>query len=232
MDINKPQTPFERGLAAANRQLTKVQAALGEIQTHVSLSDLESAYSSAFKAADYSERLTVICRELPAYTGHPKAREMIEAAVLSAFPVEIGFTAEGWFSLRIPILLPKKGKGSPAYLTDPLYLAMKRFWYGKRPVRYPDNVLIFRHVYSRKRPERMLRDHDNIELNRAADIIALYTMVDDSPMRCRHYYCSAPGDTERTEVYVVPCGDFKKWLMLEDAMPEKGVTLYEKLPKT
>ena len=232
MDNNNTQTPFERSLAAANRQLGKVRAALDEIQAHAARADMESAYSASFEAEDHSERLTNICRELPAYTGHPRAKEMIEGAVLAAFPVEIGFTAEGWFSLRIPILLPKKSKGSPAYLTDPLYPAMKRFWHGKQPVRYPDNILIFRHVYSRDRPERGFRDHDNIELNRVADIVALYVMVDDSPLRCRHYYCSASGGAERTEVYVVPRYDFKKWLLHEDTLPDKGVPLYEKLPKT
>jgi len=193
---------------------------------------MEGAYTAAFEAADYSEKLTNVCRELPAFTGHPKARITIENAISSTFPIEIGFTAEGWFSLRIPILLPKKRKGSPAYLTDPLYPAMKRFWHGKQPIKYPDNILIFRHVYNRRRPERQFRDHDNIELNRVADIVALYVMVDDSPKRCRHYYCSASGNTERTEVYVVPRCEFKNWLEHEDNIPDKGVNLYENLPKT
>ena len=227
----KTQTPFERGLEAANRRIANVRSALDDIQSNLLCKNMEGAFSAAFEAADYSEKLTNICRELPAFTGHPKAREMIEDATLNSFPVEIGFTAEGWFSLRIPILLPKKSKGSPAYLTDPLYPAMKRFWRGKRPVRYPDNVLIFRHVYSHERPERRFRDHDNIELNRVADIIALYVMVDDSPLRCRHYYCSASGGNERTEAYVVPRIEFQNWLLREDSIPDKGVKLYENLPK-
>jgi hypothetical protein len=150
---------------------------------------------------------------------------------LKVFPVEIGFTAEGWFCLRMPALLPKKNKGSPAYITDPLYPAMKRFWRGKPPVRYPYNTIIFRHVYDRERPERQYRDHDNIELNRVLDIAALYVMTDDSPMRCRHYYCSAPGSPERTEVYVVPRDEFILWLAREENIPEGGVKLYETVPK-
>jgi len=157
---------------------------------------------------------------------------MIEVAMLESFPFQIGFTAEGWFCLKIPLLLPKKSSGSPAYITDPLYPAMKRFWRGKPPVRYPDNILIFRHVYSKERPERQYRDHDNIELNRVTDVVALYVMVDDSPMRCRHYYCSAPGSSERTEVYVVPRSEFSIWLSHEDSIPDMGVILYENLPKS
>jgi len=152
---------------------------------------------------------------------------MVDDAILENFPLEIGFTAEGWFCLRIPALLPKKSKGSPAYISDPIYPAMMRFWRGKQPVNYPCNVTIFRHIYDRERPERQFRDHDNIELNRVLDAVALYVMVDDSPMRCRHYYCSAPGSTDRTEVYVVPRDEFKAWLEQEESIPDTGVKLYE-----
>ena len=227
--IKEQPSGFERCLDSANRRIGKVWAALEETQAHFQHHDLEGAYMVAFEAAEHSEKLTNLCRELPAYTGHPHAREMIEETMLRNFPVEIGFTAEGWFCLRLPLLLPKKNRGSPAYISDPLYPAMKRFWRGKPPVHYPYNVAIFRHVYNRERPERQYRDHDNTELSMVLDIVALYVMVDDSPLRCRHYYCSAPGSQERTEVYVVPRNEFRQWLDQEDHIPDGGVTLYENL---
>ena len=92
-------------------------------------------------------------------------------------------------------------------------------------------MLIFRHVYARDRPERRFRDHDNIETNMVADAVGLYTMEDDGPRVCSHYACTALGDRERTEVYVVPEGDFPQWLMSEKSMPEEGVALLEKFPK-
>ena len=104
---------------------------------------------------------------------------------------------------------------------------MHRFFRGKDPVRYNKCVLIYRHVYSRDRPERQWRDHDNIEINLVTDIVALYVMPDDGPKVCCHYYCSAAGSEERTEVYVVSREDFHAWLETEKTMPEEGVTLYE-----
>jgi len=207
-----------------------VWAVLEETQTHLQRHDLEGAYAAAFEAANQSEKLTILCRELPAYTGNPHARERIEEATLINFSVEIGFTAQGWFCLRLPLLLPRKGKGSAAYISDPLYIAMKRFWRGKPPARYPYNVTVFRHVYNRNRPERQYRDHDNIELNRVLDVVALYVMADDSPLRCEHYYCSAPGSRERTEVYVVPQDEFIAWLAMKENIPDEGVELYENRP--
>lgn len=115
--------------------------------------------------------------------------------------------------------------------SDPLYPAMKNFWNGKQPIRYTDNVIVFRHVYAAERPERLYRDHDNIEVNKVVDIVALYVMNDDSPMRCRHYYCSASGSTDRTEVYVIPQREFGSFLGHEDTIPKKGVMLYENIPK-
>ena len=53
-------------------------------------------------------------------------------------------------------------------------------------------------------PERRFRDHDNIETNMVADAVALYTMEDDGPRVCSHFACTALGDPEHTEVYVVP----------------------------
>ena len=230
MENQKQPTGFDRCLDVADRRIGKVWAALEETQKHRMRGDVEGAYAAAFEFADQAERLTNVARILPAYTGHPRAKEMMEDAVQSVFPVEIGFTSEGWFCMRIPALLPKKNKGSPAYIADPLYPAMKRFWHGKPPMRYPHNVTVFRHVYSRDRPERHYRDHDNIELNSVMDAVALYVMADDSPMRCRHYYCSAPGGGDRTEVYVIPRDEFFRWLEQEDHIPDEGVKLYENLP--
>lgn len=227
MEIKKQQSGFERCLDNAIRRIGRVWAALEETQTHMQSGEMDAAFSDAFDAAEHAENLALLCRELPAHTGHPRARKMMEDAMLSSFPVEIGFTKEGWFCLRMPSLLPKKSKGSPGFVSDPLYPAMNRFWRGKQPLRYPDNVIVFRHVYSGDRAERIYRDHDNIEINKVVDIVALYVMTDDSPLRCRHYYCSAVGSSNRTEVYVVPRSEFIRWLGQEDTIPKEGVTLYE-----
>ena len=95
------------------------------------------------------------------------------------------------------------------------------------PVRYRDSVLIYRHVYSRDRPERQKRDHDNIEVNMVTDIITLYLLPDDAPRRCAHYYCSAAGAEDQTEVYVIPTSRFPTWLAAEQANDLGEERLYE-----
>ena len=64
-----------------------------------------------------------------------------------------------------------------------------------------------------------------------SDIIALYVLHDDCPSVCSHFHCSAFGDSDRTEIYVVPEEDFVLWLEAEKTMPKRGVTLYENASK-
>ena len=124
---------------------------------------------------------------------------------------------------------PQKQSGSTEYIRGYLAPVMSRYFTGKPRVRYKDCVMIFRHVYDRQRPERLKRDHDNIEVNKVADIVAMYVLPDDKPKICSHYYCSAAASEDRTEVYVVPKHDFPMWFVEEKAMPDKGVTLYENI---
>ena len=63
-------------------------------------------------------------------------------------------------------------------------------------------------MYNYQRPERLLRDHDNIELNAVVNVVAFYLLCSDSPQYLEHYYCAARGEADATEVYLVPQDDF------------------------
>ena len=147
--------------------------------------------------------------------------------IANIVPTKIGFTREGWFAAFIPALLPKKSKGNADYIEGILFPVMRRFFQDNARILFPKSVLIYRHIYPHDRPERKYRDHDNIEINAVTNIIALYVMRDDSPKYCNHYYCSAAGNEDRTEVYVVPLPEFTDWLAAEKSFPDEGVNLYE-----
>ena len=188
---------------------------------------LDDVYEQSLQIVEFAEKLVLVARALPAYTGRPQAQDDVEKIIKENFPVEIGFTKQGWFSVRIPALLPRKENGSAEYIRSSLYSAMMNFFADKNPIRYDDCVLIYRHVYSKTRADRRKRDHDNIEVNAVSDVIALYVMPDDSPSVCSHYYCSVEGSAERTEIYVVPKNEFSKWINAEKKFPKKGEKLYE-----
>lgn len=222
------QNSFLNILGRADVLMKKIQGQSASVRWLYENGNPKEAYLQALKLEEMTEKLVLLTRTLPAYMGVPFAMADVERMISECIPAETGFTAEGWFSLRIPILLPKKSAGSADYIRSFLYPAMRGFFKDKSPVRYTDCVLVYRHVYDRSRPERKMRDHDNIEINMVSDIVAMYVMPDDGPSICSHYYCSAGGTEERTEVYVVPKSEFPIWLVMEQAMPDKGVELYEK----
>lgn len=180
----------------------------------------------AFDNYRYAERLALCYRMIPIYTGLPYARKEVERIMSEEVPVEIGFTDEGWFSLRFPRMLPKKEKGGIDYIRGILYPALQRFFENEYPVRFNNCVIIYRHVYDRSVPERQYRDHDNVETNEVTDAVALFVMTDDAALICQHHYCSAVGSQERTEVYVVPEEDFIKWYEASKYFPDEGVKLH------
>jgi hypothetical protein len=218
---------FARTLAKTESQVKKMQQTIEQVRQMVTAGNMEQAYEAALLLEELSERTTLLTRTLPAYTGCPAAAAEVENLLQICIPVDIGFTAEGWFCLRIPALLPKKSEGSASYIRSFLYPAMQAFFRNAPPIRYRDCVLTYRHVYDRTRPERRHRDHDNIELNMVTDIVALYVLKDDAPTTCCHYYCSAAASGDRTEVYVVPRDEFPQWLVTEKAIPDEGVMLHE-----
>ena len=220
---------FQMTLEKTIQQTEKLLKLLKAVQTDYADKRMEAAMEKAVFAVKQAEEVALLTRALPTHTGHPRSKELTRDAIAEAIPIEIGFTDQGWFCLRMPILLPRKEKSSRSSIRDFLYPVLEQFATGRR-IRYRNCVLIFRHVYDRNRPEREYRDHDNIELNTVVDAIAMFFLVDDTPLECRHYYCSAAGSTERTEVYIVPRNEFEDWLALENNIPDIGVFLHKNSP--
>lgn len=224
-------TQFEQVLNKVDALINGLKKETDNIEKLIKDKQMRVAYEMSLRIAEQSEQLTLLTRSLPAYTGNPNAREDIRRIIANAIRVDIGYTIEGWFSIRIPALLPKKSSGSASYIRSYLYPAMQHFFSCTEPMKYSDCVLIFRHVYSSGRPERQYRDHDNIEINMVIDIVAMYVMTDDAPLKCCHYYCSAIGQEDRTEIYVVPQNEFVQWLLAEKVLPQNGEKLYHEYPK-
>lgn len=223
----KNETTYMKTLSKVETKIKRMKEQADSVRWFYDNGNLEESYKRALKLEEISEEMVLITRVLPAYTGAANALAEVDEIISKTIPVEIGFTAEGWFSVRIPALLPKKASGSADYTRSYLYPAMRNFFEGKPPIRFKDCVVAYRHVYDRSRPERAMRDHDNIETNMVTDIVAMYILPDDSPAVCSHYYCSAAGCEDRTELYVIPKHDFPMWMVEEKTLPDKGVQLYE-----
>ena len=112
-----------------------------------------------------------------------------------------------------------------------MYASLERFFMDKPMRKFGKCTVIFRHVYNRDNPKRAWRDHDNIEIKTVIDAIALFVMEDDSPHVCQHFYCSAEGDCDKTEVYVVPQEEFLMWCKIQPSISGDGLKLYDSPPQ-
>lgn len=222
------ETSAEKAIRKASALQTRAEQMLAAFRNHQS----QEAYDIALENERYAEKLALLCRDMVICTGRPSAEKDMQTVMEEEIPIEMGFTEQGWFVLRLPELLPlkEKGKGSVKYIRGYLYPALNRFFRRGAVFRFDRCVIIYRHVYEGGRPEKQFRDHDNIEVNFVTDALAMYVMVDDAALRCQHHYCSAVGDRSRTEVYLVPEHDFIRWYQLSAAIPEEGVITLDTLP--
>lgn len=219
------RSSFENVLRKARRKLQRVVNEMEQTEKAFATSSMEDTYRCAFSLAAEAEGLTLLARDLPAHTGHPGAPFDLNDMLLDVCDVQVGYTKNGWFSIQLPALLPRKERGSADYIRTMLYPHLHRFFLINAPLYLDRCVVAFRHVYDDRRPEREYRDHDNIEVNMVVDLLSMYTMKDDSAMRCRHFYCSAAGDGDRTEVYVVPHRQLSEWLSFEEKCGKKAIML-------
>lgn len=120
-------TLFEAGVCTARAALNRVSGALNQVEFFLSMGKPEDAYHMAFNYARQVEKLLLHARILPAYTYHPEAMDLMQKQIVDVMPIEIGFTAEGWFFIRIPALLPKKEKGNADYIRSSLWYALKAY---------------------------------------------------------------------------------------------------------
>lgn len=192
---------------------------------------IEEANALMGEVTRMMEKASAISRKLPLYTGNPNAQNEVEAIIAEECPVEMGFTEEGWFLLRMQPLAICDEMASKDYIRGILYPAMRRFWAGKDIVRYPRSVIIFRHVFNRDRPERQKRDYDNVEVKFVTDTVVIYVLEDDSPKHCEQFHCTAAGAEERTEVYVVPLDEFPDWYRKENLIPDDGLPITDVVPE-
>lgn len=211
----EPEKTFSETVRTAERILDRMIVLPERVLRHLECGEPRGAFEDAMQFAGRAEKLVLLARQLPVCIGPPDAPEQVERVTEHTCAITVGYTEKGWFQAILPALLPSGRQGNGEYLRSCLALALKSYFQAHEIRRYTDCVLIFRHVYDKTRSARRMRDHDNIETKRVADLLALYLMPDDNPTVCSHYDCSVFGNEDRTEVFVVPGTAFPEWLKCE-----------------
>ena len=191
----------------------KLKKSLCKIEDYINSGEVSKAYAESYSMEALAEKLTNLARLTPIATGNRNAFAKVAENIALVNDIKVGYTERGWFEIKIPALLPRKEKGNASYIRASVQTALNSYFSTNRHDKFSAaSVLIFEHVYAAGRSDRAYRDHDNIEINVITDLLAMYCMVDDSPMLCKHYYTSKLGEADFTNVYIVPASDFPIWL--------------------
>lgn len=202
-----------KDVLVAKKLQKKLQNSMDIIDTKIAEDDKDGLIEELFNYENLSEKLVNNARLLPIISGIPRAKDFVNDIIINENYVSVCYTVEGWFYVNIPSLLTKKEKGDPSYIRATLNAGIQKFFKNNKKKKFNENcVIIFKHNYAKERTYREYRDHDNIELNAIVDLIALHVLIDDSPMKLKHFYCSKIDETDHTEVFIVPYSDFPKWL--------------------
>lgn len=111
----KGETTYMKTLGKVEAKLSRMKEQAAAARWFYENGNLPESYNRALRLEELSEQTVLLTRVLPAYTGAVGATTQTDAIISDTIPVEVGFTAEGWFSIRIPTLLPKKASGSADY---------------------------------------------------------------------------------------------------------------------
>jgi len=225
--MSQQKTPIVALTEKTLRKLAKLYNQTSQMLYAFSHGLHEEGYQMALENEREAERLILEYRNIPICIGRPSALMDIETVMSEEISVEIGYSKEGWFVLRMPELLPLKEKNPEGYkyIRGYLYPALERHFRNEVARKIDKCVIIYRHIYNREFPEKEYRDHDNIEVNFVTDAIAMFVMIDDSSNRCELYQFSDVGDENKTEVYVVPQKDFDLFRHRIKKEPDNPITI-------
>ena len=102
---------FTKGLLLAYDKLQLLEERLKVTMSFNDSGRVEAAYFKSLQVHESAEELALITRNLPVLTGRLDAETEVRRTVKKTVPIEIGFTKEGWFSVRLFALLPRKEHG-------------------------------------------------------------------------------------------------------------------------
>lgn len=128
-------------------------------------------------------------------------------------------------TIILPVLVPHRKAQYTDYLYKPLYTALQN-WCRKRREqhieipRYENATICFIHCYDEKLPLSRVRDNDNIEEKHILDVVGSFFLKSDSGIYVNTYHETKLAEMDRTYLYVMPAGQFPKWILRAGSVKE------------
>lgn len=200
---------IQKKLIECNEDLDGISKKLYEVREMEQNNDFEGYRDTSLEISRRAERFACRVRELVSDTVFYNRNEfMLNMSKFQGIEIE---KEEEWVKIVLPFLLPKRRvTHSCSFIIDPLKYVINSFISKTRIKRFGDCVVCFRNIYTIN--GKVIKDHDNIETKQVLDVVTEYFLVDDTGLLCSNFYTTAIGESERTEVYVIPKANFEKWI--------------------
>lgn len=93
------ETTYMKTLGKVEAKLSRMKEQAAAVRWFYENGNLPESYNRALRLEELSEQTVLLTRVLPAYTGAVGATTQTDAIISDTIPAEVGFTAEGWFSM-------------------------------------------------------------------------------------------------------------------------------------
>lgn len=164
------------------------------------------------EAVSASERASIRLREFAAATLLPEQTSLNISFADEKIAISIEPTREGYLSLYLPVILPKRSdEDRSRYLAGLLQEAIHRKYSHQLPPKFGVCVLVYEHIYDLSRSRRFI-DHDNMELKHCQDVLEAAFLVNDTSALCSAFQCSHCGDRDGTRIWILTPEEFPEWL--------------------
>ena len=97
----------KKALKKIRQHSKKILSYAETIEMQAEKGDLESANEQAMRMEEESEKLTILTRNLPYFTGKPTVWEEVRECIAKIVQVDIGFTEEEWLNVLEKTVPPK-----------------------------------------------------------------------------------------------------------------------------
>jgi hypothetical protein len=213
------ESEFREAIEYREKKLT---GHLKRLRTYLEVGNNACAYGEIAEIARHTELLSKDLRELMIdFYGVLQISGIQPARQLYPELPDIAVREEnGCVIITTDAMLPFPLKGSVYYLHEKLDTALERFFEEQNPPRpyFTERcAVVFLHHYGNSGKDlRHLRDYDNVERRCITNVLATHLLWGDSPRCMISMDVLAPGESNYTEIRVMPIPQFRAFVSSDD----------------
>lgn len=209
-------------LSVLNKTKQNISAGLRSLADGVddlSLSDISTSpriyNEKTIEAVHRGEQIVRNLRNFARDTIFTAQADIYENVIISAKQLNISVAnrVDGIIEITLPCMLPHRKKGDNGFISVPLIRILDEFTLNSSFEKFTNCDICITHVYDMNttRMER-IRDHDNFELKKIMDIIAMFLLTSDSGRYCNTHSFTELSDKNMTRVEIMNVDMFPLWI--------------------